>query len=172
MKRFRLLLGALFISTVALGLTRTRTDEITSRDDLAVAFPGGIVAPISNGNFYTSLVYPAIVTGVANLDSVTSPASLKYDRAGNYVHVWGQVTLNPTSGSQTLTTFRLTLPVPPSVAFVGSSAGFGTAGLPTTIANGTCNAKHGFKHVECTYGAVSTTADLVNVNFTYTISGN
>lgn len=178
MRFLRPLFGALLLISLAgvgLGTTRTRTDEITSSDDGRVSFPGGIIvptapsAPVSNATFYSSATYSATVTAGTNVDSATTPATgLHYDRAGNSVHVWGRVGLNPTSGSATLTTFTLSLPVPP-LPFSSSAKATGTAGLPTTIANGVCKATAGGQTVSCTYGAVSTTSDLVNVNFTYSV---
>ncbi len=177
MRLFMLLFGALlFFSDICLATTRLKTDEITSKDDGAVTFPGGFVAPAAmqeavsgNNVFNTSTTYSAVITGVTNLDSVTSPATLKFERFGKLVHVWGQVTLNPTSGSATLTTFKVSLPTI-SQNFSATSRAAGSAGLPTTIANGVCNAIPSNVLVACTYGAVSTSSDVVNISFVYTTS--
>jgi hypothetical protein len=174
MRFLALLFGALlFVSEVGSAATRLKTDEVTSKDDMAVSFPGGIVVPTSqleavsgNNGFQSSSTYSAVVTPAVNLDSATTPATLKYELFGKLVHVWGQVTLNPTSGSATLTTFYLTLPKIPD-GLTGTSKAAGSAGLPTTIANGVCNALTNTSKVACTYGAVSTSADVVNVSFWY-----
>lgn len=175
---FRTLLFGGLVLTLAdtgMGTTRLRTDEVTSSDGGPVTFTGGIVAPIvadmpvstTSTGFQTSATYSAVIDGQTNLDGVTTPATLKYERFGKYVHVWGRVQTDPTTGSQTLTTFNINVPFS-GAAFTNTAQAMGTAGLPATIANGVCNAKASTFQVECTYGAVSTTADLVNVNFWYT----
>lgn len=159
---------------VGLGTTRTRTDEVTSSDGGPVAFPGGITAPTAaqesvsstSTGFQTSGTYSAKITGVTNLDGVTTPATLRYERFGKYVHVWGRVGLNPVAGSATPTTFTILVPIAGAV-FSGTASASGSAGLPTTIANGVCSSVTSTYKVTCTYGAVSTTSDLVNVNFVY-----
>ncbi len=175
----RLLLGAILLlslTDIGLGTTRTRTDEITSRDDTMVTFPGGIVVPTTplsgtnDSTFFSSTTYSATITALNNLEGVTTPATLKYERAGNYVHVFGQVTLNPQYA--TTTRFQISLPIPRSVVFSGTSGAFGSAGLPATVTNGTCAPVSGRRSVQCAYTAVSATADLVNVNFTYALTGN
>lgn len=171
MKRLVFAALALLVSGVAFGLTRTKTDEIVASDGGPVAFPAGITVPTSNGEFLYS-TYSATVTAGTNVQSATSPATLKFHRFGNYLHVFGQVTIDPTSGSATLTTFTLSIPVTRSSNFSGTSGAAGFAGLPTTVTNGVCSATNAAKTVSCTYGAGGTSAESVNVDFWYTVSGD
>ncbi len=183
MRHLRPLIGAfvlVLLAGVASATTRTKTDELTSRDGGPVAFPGGIdlttyssSEPISPLAFYTSAYYVGFMTAGANVDGPpVKKVTLKYERAGNYVHVWGQVSIDPVAGAATATTFTLTTPVVRSANFSGTLGATGTAGLPAAATNGVCSATNGAKTVSCTYGSGGTSAELVNVNFTYTISGN
>ncbi len=169
MKRFIVLL-ALFLSGVAFGTSRTKTDEITAADGGPVTFPAGFIMPTSNGEFVSS-TYSATLTAGTNVAAVVTPVTLKYTQMGIYYHIFGQVSIDPTTGSQTLSTFTLSLPVRGS-NFAGTLGAAGSAGLPTTIANGVCSATNVAKTVSCTYGAGGTAVELVNVDFWYTSSGN
>lgn len=179
MKRVLPLLGLLLVSVAAWATTRTLTDEITSSDGGPVAFPGGIdleedsAIAVSHLSYFSSgATYVAVPGLTTNLDSVTDVTpDLRYVVQGNYVHVWGRVGLNPTAGT-TLTTFTLTTPIVRSANFSGTSGATGTAGIPTTVKNGVCSATNGAKTVSCTYESVSTSEDLVNVVFTYALTGN
>lgn len=165
----------LALGGIAFATTRYTTDEIVNEDGGPVAFPGGITVPTealypsSTATFYSSGTYSATITGVTNTDDVTTPATLRYDRIGDYIHVWGRVGVDPTAASATLTTFRIALPAPPLVVFSSTGLATGTAGVPVTATNGVCSAETSAYTVACTYGAVSAGGDLLNVNFTYKI---
>lgn len=150
--------------------SRFKTDQIVAEDGGAVAFPSGITVPTSNGELVSS-TYSATVAGTTNVDSVTTPATLNYTRFGNYLHVWGQVSINPTAGT-TLTTFTLSTPVLRSSNFSGTSGAVGAVGLPTTATSGVCNATNSAKTISCTYTSGGTSAESVNVDAWYTTTGN
>ncbi len=177
MRLLGLLLGALLFSNVSLATTRWKTDELTNTDGGPIAFPGGIIvptspqAPVSDATFYSSATYSATLTAGTNADAVTTPVTLKYDRAGKYVHVWGQVAIDPQAVSSALTSFFVSLPVPPAV-FTTAARLSGTAGIPATAAQGTCagSIQSGLNRTaKCTYGAVTAGGDLVNINFIYAL---
>ncbi len=172
MKRF-LLLALVFLSSgVALGVSRTKTDEVTASDGGPVSFPAGFTMPTANGEVISSATYAATLTAGANVAAVVTPVTLKYNRFGNYVHVFGQVSIDPTAGSATLTTFVLSAPIVRSANFSGTLGAAGAAGLPASIANGVCSATNSAKTISCTYGSGGTAVELVNVDFWYTLSGD
>lgn len=171
MRKFVVLLCAFLLSGVATATSRTKTDEVTAADGGPVAFPAGFTMPTLNGEVI-STTYSATLTAGTNVAAVVTPVTLKYSRFGNYIHVFGQVSIDPTSGSATLTTFTLSTPVLRASNFSGTLGATGSAGLPTTIANGVCSATNSAKTVSCTYGAGGTAVELVNVDFWYTISGD
>lgn len=170
MKRF-IALFALIFATSALATSRTKTDEITATDGGPVTFPAGIVMPTSNGELVSS-TYSATLTAGTNVAAVVTPVTLRYDRVGTSVHVTGQVSIDPTTGSQTLSTFTLSLPTTRASNFSGTSGAAGSVGLPTTIAAGVCSATNGAKTVSCTYGSGGTAVELVNVDFWYATTGD
>lgn len=150
--------------------SRFKTDEITASDGGAVAFPAGITVPTSNGELVSS-TYSATLTASTNVAAVVTPVTLRYTRIGIYVHVFGQVSIDPTS-SATLSTFTLTTPIVRSANFSGTSGAAGSAGLPVAVAAGVCSAVNGAKTVGCTYTSGGTAVELVNVDFWYTTSGS
>lgn len=163
----------LAIGGIALASTRYKTDEVVSEDGGPVAFPGGITVPTeahypaSTAAFFSSASYSAAILGHGgNVDSVTSPATLRYNRVGNQVHVWGRVGVDP-SGAGT-TDFNVALPIRPDY-FTATSQAWGTAGIPTTATNGTCHAVSTSVVVRCTFTASSGSAALLNVNFNYRV---
>lgn len=176
MRLTRLLFGAiLFFSEIALGTTRWKTDELTNSDNGPMSFPGGIIvptgpqAPVSDATFFSSATYSATITGSTNTQAVLTPSTLKYDRAGKYVHVWGQILIDPLVVFSTATTFFISLPIPPA-PFVDTARAAGTVGIPATATSGSCTARNGgHRTVRCTYGATTVTGDLVNVNFIYSL---
>ncbi len=170
MKRF-LVLSLLFLSGIASATSRTKTDEVTATDGGAVTFPAGFYVPTSNGEFLSS-TYSATLTADTNVAAVVTPVTLKYSRIGTYLHVFGQVSIDPTSGSSTLTTFTLSTPIVRGSNFSGTLGAAGSAGLPATVTNGVCSATNSAKTVSCTYGAGGTPVELVNVDFWYNTTGD
>lgn len=169
------ILGALMllgIAVAAYAATRTHTDEIVSSDGGPVTFPGGIVAPTaqqypaSTAVFFSGATYSATVAKVTNLDGITTPATLRYNRTGDMVHVFGRVGVDP-SGSGT-STFSLSLPIRPAT-FTGTDQAVGVVGIPATATSGTCYPVSSALLVRCTYTAAGGTAELLNVNFTYRV---
>lgn len=162
----------LAVGGIALASTRFETDEIVSEDGGAVAFPGGIVMPteshypVSTAVFFSGASYSAVVKKVTNLDGITTPATLRYNRSGNLVHVFGRVGVDP-SGAGT-STFSLSLPIRPAT-FTATSQAVGTVGIPATVASGTCYPVSGDLLVRCTYTSASGSAELLNVNFNYRV---
>lgn len=165
-----LALSLCLISGLALATSRTKTDEIVARDGGAVTFPSGIYMPTLNGEFIQT-TYSATLTAGTNVAAVVTPVTLKYVRMGTYIHVFGQVSIDPTSGT-TLTTFTLSTPVVRSSNFSGTSGAAGSVGLPTAVASGICSATNAAKTISCTYTSGGTAVELVNVNFWYTTSGD
>ncbi len=170
MKKFLFLV--LFLSAnIALGTSRTKTDEVTATDGGPVAFPSGFTMPTSNGELVSSATYSATLVAGTNVAAVVTPVTLKYARVGNYLHVFGQVSIDPTSAT-TLSTFTLTTPIVRSANFTGTSGAAGFAGLPAAVANGVCAATNSAKTISCNYTSGGTAVELVNVDFWYTTSGD
>lgn len=167
----KLLFVALFcLSGVAFGTSRTKTDEVTASDGGPVTFPAGITMPTANGELVSSATYSATLTASTNVAAVVTPVTLKYDRRGIYYHVFGQVSIDPTSGA-TLSTFTLSLN-DRTANFSGTLGAAGSVGLPLAATAGVCSATNSAKTVSCTYTSGGTAVELVNVDFWYTSSGN
>jgi hypothetical protein len=164
------LVAILACSDIALATSRTKTDEITSADGGAVAFPGGITMPTANGDLISSTTYSATLTAGTNVGAVVTPVSLKRTKIGTYEHVFGQVSIDPTSGT-TLSIFTLSLP-DRAANFTGTLGAAGHVGLPGAVADGACNATSSAKTITCTYTSGGTSVELVNVDFWYTTTGN
>lgn len=172
MKKFLLLLALFAVTDVALATSRTKTDEITNSDGGPVAFPAGITVPTSEvGDIVSSATASLTLAAGANVAAVVTPVTMKYSKLGTYVHVFGQVSIDPTAGA-TLSTFTLTLPVTRSANFAGTLGAAGSTGLPASVAAGVCSATNAAKTVSCTYTSGGTAVELVNVDFWYTTTGN
>ena len=108
-KAFIIILTSFCFATAGYATSRTKTDEVTASDGGPVAFPAGITIPTANGDLVSSATYSATLTAGTNVAAVVTPVTLKYTKEGTYYHVYGQVSIDPTSGT-TLSTFTLSLP--------------------------------------------------------------
>lgn len=185
------LLNALFVaafalsSCLALAASRTRTDEVVSEDGGSVSFPGGLssagtvsvtgtlsgtIPTSASGTIYSGTAALTLTAG-ANVAAVVTPVTLNMYRIGNMACAYGQVSIDPTTGSATSTVFTLTLPVTRSANFSGTAGATGHAGiLAPTI--GSCLAVTASKTVTCEYGSGGTAVELVPVHFCHSITGN
>lgn len=158
-----------FLAAKGQAASRTKTDEVISTSGGPVSFPGGITLPTAaNGDTFASTAALTLAAGT-NVAAVVTPVTLKYTKIGNHVHVFGQVSIDPTAGA-TASTFTLTLPVA-RANFTGTSGATGWAGILGGTA-GACLATNSAQTVTCNYVSGGTAVELVPVDFWYTTSGN
>jgi len=163
------LVATLTVFQVAMAASRTKTDEVTSSDGGPVSFPAGYTLPTSAMGDVFSSTGALTLTAGTNVAAVVTPVTLKYEKFGTHVHVFGQVSIDPTAGA-TASVFTLTLPVA-RANFSGTSGAAGFAGiLGGTV--GACLATTAAQTVTCNYVSGGTAVELVPVDFWYTTSGN
>lgn len=112
----------------------------------------GLVNPYSSsgaGVVYAGTYTPTL-TGTSNVAAATVPgASFQYIRVGQFVHVTGNLSIDPTAAAPTATTLTITLPVAPTNNFsntydlIGNGVGdsSATAGLQGGQVYATTSAK-------------------------------
>jgi hypothetical protein len=130
-----------------------------------VTFPGGITVPTTNvGDISVGTSSVTLAAGT-NVAAVVTPVTLKVEKIGTHVRVWGQVSIDPTAGA-TASTFTLSLPYARASNFSGTGGAAGIAGI-LGGAVGSCLATNGAKTVTCNYTSGGTAVELVPVSFTY-----
>lgn len=172
MKAFNVLfaISVAFSSCIALGVSRTKTDEITNEDGGPVAFPAGFTAPTTLvGTMYSGTSSLTLTAGT-NVAAVVTPVVLNMYRIGNMACAYGQVSIDPTAGA-TASIFTLTLPVTRSANFSGTAGASGNAGILGAEV-GACLATTAAKTVTCNYVSGGTAVELVPVHFCHSITGN
>lgn len=169
-KAFFAILALLTCSAIAIAASYTRTDNITSEDGGAVAFPAGLTTPTTQIGDLQSGTGSLTLTAGTNVAAVVTPVTLKYYRVGNNVCAYGQVSIDPTAGA-TASTFTLTLPVTRSANFSGTGGASGNAGILGAEV-GACLATNSAKTVTCNYVSGGTAVELVPVSFCYAVTGN
>jgi hypothetical protein len=171
MKRYVYLLALALtaLSVPSFAATQTRTDGICSTAGGPVTIDCGVTIPTTQiGDLQATTASLTVVAGT-NIAAVTTPATLNFERVGNDVHVWGEVSLDPTSGS-TASTFTVSLPVVRSANFTGTTGANGVSGVTNSI--GVCKATNSAKTVTCNYTSGGTAVESVDVNFWYKVTGN
>lgn len=186
------------IPLIAHAESTTYTDNIKSSEGGPVTFPAGatvsstgtltvagpmtvtgvltasgttnvITAPTTAlGTVYSSSAALTLTAGT-NVAAVVTPVTLEYFRIGKQVCAYGQVSIDPTSGS-TASVFTLSLPVVPTANFSGTSKLSGHAGI-LGGAVGSCLATDGAKTATCNYISGGTAVELVPVEFCYSATG-
>ena len=165
-----ILLALALCTDIAVGQSRTRTDEITSSSGGPVTFPAGITTPSSQvGDLQAGTASLTLAAGT-NVAAVVTPVTLKYYSVGPQTCAYGQVSIDPTSGA-TASTFTLTLPRVRSANFSGTGGATGHAGI-LGGAVGSCLATDSAKTVTCNYVSGGTAVELVPVHFCYTVTGD
>jgi hypothetical protein len=168
-------LFALFLAlatTTLFAQSRTRTDEIVDQNGGSVYFPSGIELPTAsaqNGEVYYGTAALTLTAGT-NVAAVVTPVTLKYFKVGSSACVYGQVSIDPTSGA-TASIFTLTLPTTRAANFSGTGGASGHAGI-LGAAVGSCLATNAAKTVTCNYVSGGTAVELVPVHFCYATTGD
>lgn len=110
------------------------------------------------------------VANVANVATVDAVRTCFYQRIGNIVFCTGDVEVTPTTGSNTVTAFSVTLPI----ASDFSSQHNATGQLNARRANnsnvtGDIVANTTNDNIECRFGSIDTNSHNVNFSFSYLI---
>lgn len=116
----------------------------------------------------SSGTYTPTMTGITNVAS-TSTASLFYMRVGDYVKVTGTLSLTPTAGSSTTTSFRFSVPIASTATDTNNTSRGGLTAWDPTLTNS--RAGHGVgwqsSSIYCSFSSTTTGAVVFNVDVTY-----
>lgn len=134
----------------------------SSGDVLTVS--GGIPVWTTQNGLYGASTYTATVTDGANTDGTPSVTTLYYQRVGDRIEVWGEVTVDPTT-TATLTDFYVSLPVSTSIDQTYQLSGNATSGTvlePIRISGEVANDRAYF-----TFTPVSVDSRVSSFRFVY-----